>query len=184
MRIIFLSDVATAVVDIIAWLCFHLGIGYWSSRIPLARFDPQKSLYLTHKWEQGGEIYQKIFHVKSWKKFIPSGAAVYPNTFKLKTLPTYKFEYLQTWLKESCRAEFCHLVMILPGFLFFLWNSVEVGWWMVAYAVANNLVPIVMQRYNRPRVRKMLAQLQKNIPQKQELYVNLEPNQTLSHSYR
>jgi glycosyl-4,4'-diaponeurosporenoate acyltransferase len=184
MQIIFLSTAGTIIVDILAWICFHLGIGYWSSRLPIDRFNPQKSFYQTHKWEKGGEIYEKIFHVRSWKKFIPSGAAVYPNTFKLKKLPSYSFEYLNTWLKESCRAEFCHWVMILPGFLFFLWNSVEVGWWMVAYAVANNLVPIVMQRFNRPRVRKMLAQVQKNTIQNQEIYVNFEPNQALSHSYR
>jgi glycosyl-4,4'-diaponeurosporenoate acyltransferase len=184
MRFIFLSDIGTAIFDIVAWICFHLGIGYWSSRLPLSRFDPQNPFYLTQKWERGGEIYQKIFHVRSWKKIIPSGAALYRNAFRLKSLPTYKLGYLETWLKESCRAEFCHWVMILPGFLFFIWNSVEVGWWMVAYAVANNLVPIVMQRYNRPRMRKMLAQLQKTIPQRQELYVNLESNQTLSNSYR
>jgi glycosyl-4,4'-diaponeurosporenoate acyltransferase len=184
MRIIFLSDLATGVMDVIAWICFHLSIGYWSSRIPINFFDPQRALYLTKKWERGGEIYDKIFHVRSWKKFIPSGANLYPNTFKIKTLPSFKLDYVEHWLKESCRAEFCHWIMILPGFLFFLWNSVEVGWWMVLYAILNNLVPIIMQRYNRPRVRKMLAQLTKNAPQKQELYVNFEPQEALSHSYR
>jgi glycosyl-4,4'-diaponeurosporenoate acyltransferase len=184
MRIIFLSDLGTALLDVCAWICLHLGIGFCSSRIPLSFFNPEHRLYLTKAWEQGGEIYQKIFHVRAWKKIIPSGAAVYKGAFRLKTLPTYKFEYLQIWLKESCRAELCHWVMILPGFLFFLWNNVEVGWWMVAYAVANNLVPIVMQRYNRPRVRKMLSQLQKNMPIQMENYATLDSNQTLSHSYR
>lgn len=184
MRIIFLSDLVTIIVDVLAWICFHLGIGYWCSHLPLHLFNPQQKLYLTQSWEQNGEIYQKIFHVRSWKKLIPSGAALYRNTFKLKNLPTFKLDYIETWLKESCRAEFCHWIMILPGFFFFLWNSVEVGWWMVAYAIANNLVPIVMQRYNRPRVRKMLAQIKKSLPQNMETYATLEPNQALSHSYR
>ena len=184
MQIIFLSDIGTAIADVVAWIIFHLSIGYWSSRLPLSFFDPKKPLYQTYKWEKGGEIYQKIFHVRAWKKIIPSGAALYRGAFRLKKLPNFNLEYLRLWLKESCRAEFCHWVMILPGFLFFLWNSVTVGWWMVAYAVANNLVPIVMQRYNRPRVRKMLAQIEKNLTEKQEPYVQFEPAQALSHSYR
>jgi hypothetical protein len=44
--------------------------------------------------------------------------------------------------------------------LFFLWNSIKGGWWMVAYAIANNLVPIILQRFNRPRMRKLIAQLE------------------------
>jgi len=184
MRIIFLSDIATAVMDVIAWICFHISIGYWSSRIPLQHFNPEKWLYLTRGWEQDGEIYQKLFHVREWKNFIPNGSALYPNTFKMKNLPTLNINYLETWLRESCRAEFCHLIMILPGFLFFLWNSVETGWWMVGYAVANNLVPIVMQRFNRPRVRRLLTQMKKNLPQKQELYVDLGTPEALPYSYR
>jgi len=184
MRILFLSNIATAIMDVVAWICFHISIGYWSSRLPLNFFDPQKSLFLTQKWEQSGEIYQKLFHVRDWKKFIPNGSALYPNTFKLKNLPSLNLEYLERWLRESCRAEFCHWVMILPGFLFFLWNNVEVGWWMVAYAVANNLVPIVMQRFNRPRVRRMLTQLKKTLPQKQDFYAQLGPTQAFPDSNR
>ena len=183
MQIIFLSDLGTVIADIFAWIVFHLSIGYWSSKLPLGFFNPDKSLYQTYKWEKGGEIYQQIFHVRSWKKFIPSGAALYRGAFRLKNLTHVDAEYLLLWLKESCRAEFCHWVMIFPGFLFFLWNNVTVGWWMVVYAVANNLIPIVMQRYNRPRVRNMLAKIEK-LSQLQESYVQFEPTQAFSHSYR
>ncbi|NMB54960.1 MAG: glycosyl-4,4'-diaponeurosporenoate acyltransferase [Leptolinea sp.] len=184
MRIFFLSEMSTLFVDIFAWVCFHLGIGYTCSRIPVSFFDPDQPLYLTKTWEKGGEIYEKIFHVRSWKKWIPSGARVYSGAFEIKNLPTYTFEYLDRWLKESCRAEFCHWIMIFPGFLFFLWNSVEAAWWMMAYAVANNMVPIIMQRYNRPRVRRMLEHLQKNSSSRMEHMIKLDAQEALSHSYQ
>ena len=184
MRIIFLSDIATGIMDVLAWIIFHLSIGYWSSRIPIDFFNPQHPFYLPRKWEQSGEIYQKIFHVRDWKKYIPSGAKVYAHTFKIKHLVSYDPGYVERWLKESCRAELCHWAMILPGFIFFLWNSVGVGWWMVIYAVANNMVPIIVQRYNRPRVRKLLTRLQRIAPRSGETYVNFEQSEAFSHSYR
>jgi len=74
--------------------------------------------------------------------------------------------------------------MILPGFLFFLWNSVEAGMWMVAYAFLNNLIPIVMQRYNRPRVNRLLAKLEEKSKQKCEIAtLSYEPQTVLIDSY-
>lgn len=184
MQIIFLSDFGTVVMDVLAWIFFHLSIGYYCSRIPVSRFNAQRPFYLSKRWEKEGEIYQKLFRVKSWKKFIPSGASLYANTFKIRNLPCYSREYLERWLKESCRAEFCHWMMILPGFLFFLWNSAQIGWWMVVYAVANNLVPIITQRYNRPRIRKLLNHIREKSSQAFDIDVQFELPQTLSNIYQ
>jgi glycosyl-4,4'-diaponeurosporenoate acyltransferase len=159
MQILFLTPVATFFFDVIAWAAIHLSIGYWCSKLPVERFNPNKRIYRTHAWEKDGEIYQRIFKVRAWKDYIPSGASVYASGYSIKNLRSYSIADLERWLCESCRAEFCHWMMIFPGFFFFLWNSIEVGWGMVAYAVLNNLVPIIMQRFNRPRIRKILNQL-------------------------
>jgi hypothetical protein len=54
---------------------------------------------------------------------------------------------------------------------------------MVVYAFFNNLVPIVMQRFNRPRMRRLLAQLEKKNLLKGETSENYGTPKTLSHSY-
>ena len=159
MQVIFLSLPETIFVDVLSWILIHFSLGYWCSRIPVSKFDPQKNLYLTHAWEKCGEVYERIFHVRSWKKFIPAGGKLYPNTFSLQKLSTFTKDYLELWLKESCRAEFCHWMMVFPGFLFFFWNSTRGGLLMLAYAVLNNLFPIVMQRFNRPRIRRLIERL-------------------------
>lgn len=162
MQILFLNPKDTFFVDIIAWILFHLSIGYFSAKIPLKSFHPGFWLYRDYPWEKGGKFYDRIFHVHSWKRFIPGLGKFTSNKFSLQNLESANLDYLTAWLKESCRAEICHWVMIIPGFLFFLWNSVEVGWWMVAYAFTNNLIPIIMQRYNRPRIRKMIKVLERS----------------------
>jgi glycosyl-4,4'-diaponeurosporenoate acyltransferase len=161
MQIFFFNAIHTILIDIFAWVVFHLSIGYLSSKIPLEWLNPNRWLFQTFFWEKGGEIYQQLFRVRSWKKFIPNGSRLYRGAFSIRNLKTSDPAYLDRWLKESVRAEICHWVMILPGFLFFLWNNVFIGWIMVIYAFLNNLVPIIAQRFNRPRMRKFLAQLEK-----------------------
>ncbi len=184
MRIIFLSDVETFFLDIVAWLFFHLSIGYYSSRIPLDRIDPKKSWFLTKPWEKGGEIYQKLFRVKDWKKIIPSGAALYRNAYELKHLSEMNINGVRLWITESCRSEICHWIMIIPGFFFYLWNTVEIGRLMLGYAIVNNIVPIIMQRYNRPRARKLLAQMERKLKLDEKPQIVYESPTTYSHSYQ
>ncbi len=161
MQILFFDSVETIIIDIVAWVMFHLSIGYLSSKIPLEWLDPDRRFFQTFSWEKEGKIYDQLFHVRSWKRFIPNGSALYRGAFSIKNLSVNDLAYLERWLVESVRAEVCHWLMIIPGYLFFLWNDVVGGWIMVLYAFLNNLVPIVMQRFNRPRMRKLLAQIKR-----------------------
>jgi glycosyl-4,4'-diaponeurosporenoate acyltransferase len=156
-----LTPTAMFLIDIIAWATIQLSLGYLSSRIPLEWLNPNHPFFQTLAWEKGGEIYQKLFRVRSWKHIIPNGSAVYRGAFSIKNLPSNDIAYLRRWLKESVRAEVCHWAMIVPGFFFFLWNSVALGWLNLAYAFLSNLVPIILQRFNRPRMRRLLTQLER-----------------------
>jgi len=181
LQILFLDPVQTIILDIIAWTIIQLSIGYFSSRIPLDHLDPNQWFFQTFKWENDGKIYQKLFHIRSWKHLIPNGSALYRDGYSIKNLSSRDPEYLERWLKESVRSEICHWRMIIPCIFFFLWNSVTMGWIMVAYALISNLVPIILQRYNRPRIRRLLDQVEKKNPGKGAIYV--VPQKEFSHSY-
>ncbi|HVP20844.1 MAG TPA: hypothetical protein VMS73_03180 [Anaerolineaceae bacterium] len=183
MQIFFLDPTQTILLDIIIWLVIQLTIGYCSSKIPLDWLNPDHWFFQTFGWEKDGEIYQKIFHVRSWKRFLPNGSGLYRGAFSIKNLPTNDPAYLERWLKESVRAEICHWAMIIPVFFFFLWNSVPMGWVNVAYAFLSNLVPIVVQRYNRPRMRKLLDRMENNKLKKGTTRVPYIPQTELSHTH-
>lgn len=182
MQIIYLDPVQTIIFDVLAWLVIHLALGYLCSKIPTNWLNPDYPFFQTFAWEKDGEIYQQFFHVRSWKRFIPNGSRIYRGAFSIKNLPTMDLEYLERWLKESIRAEICHWAMIIPGFGFFLWNSVSVGWGMVTYAFLNNIIPIIMQRFNRPRMRKLLAQYQKKNPRSDNIRILSVSKETFSHT--
>jgi glycosyl-4,4'-diaponeurosporenoate acyltransferase len=184
MPTIILDPPKIILLDIIVWLVIQLSLGFLSSKIPLDWLNPNRWFFETFAWEKGGEIYQKFFRVRSWKKYIPNGSRAYRGAFSIKNLISSNPAYLERWLKESVRAEICHWVMIIPGFLFFLWNSEALAWVNVVYAFLNNLVPIIMQRFNRPRMRNMLARLENDIKTKGSIYVPYTTQKELSHAYR
>ena len=183
MRFIFIPDEHALLVDILAWIVIHLSIGFGSSRIPIAWFNVRQRLYRTYRWEKGGAVYQRIFRIHTWKNWMPNGGALYPNTFSIRRLNSYNIDYLERWLQESCRAEFCHWMMIFPGFLFFFWNNVLMGCWMVFYAVFNNLFPIIIQRYNRPRMLQVISRLRRKSTSESMISEDSEKEKIYSHSY-
>ena len=81
-----LSQGQIILIDVIVWIILHLSIGYVTSRIDINRFNPDSVLFRPKPWEQDGEIYQKFFRVRSWKKFLFSGAAVYRDAYEIKNL--------------------------------------------------------------------------------------------------
>ncbi|MDK2980500.1 MAG: glycosyl-4,4-diaponeurosporenoate acyltransferase [Chloroflexota bacterium] len=160
MRIIYLEPMDTFILDILAWTVLQLGIGYLSLKFPRGWLDPNLPFFRSYDWEDEGKLYQRLFNVRAWKHLIPDGSKTYKRAYSIKRLASSELAHLKRWLRESVRSELCHWFMILPAPFFFLWNSIKGGWWMVVYAIANNLVPIILQRFNRPRMRKLIAQVE------------------------
>jgi glycosyl-4,4'-diaponeurosporenoate acyltransferase len=142
-------------LDCIAWALIQPGIAYLSILMPDRWFDPGSVLFRTYSWEQEGYIYDRWLQVKLWKDSVPSGGSLFRRGFAMQHLKTREPDALKQWLIETCRAEACHWIAILPAGLFFLWNPPAVGWCMVLYALTFNLPLIIVQRYNRPRLRAL-----------------------------
>ena len=158
MRLIHLPTFWTVVVDILAWFVIHMGVVYVMVRIPLKRFDPEGPLCRSRKWERDGRLYQDVFKIRKWKKHLPDGAPVFgENGFPKSTLSSRQKHYFETFLGETCRAEWTHWIIMLFAPLFFLWNSSTVGFIMIFYAAAENIPLVMAQRYNRCRFKRVLG---------------------------
>lgn len=68
-------------------------------------FSYNSYMYRCRKWENEGKIYQKIFKVRSWKKYLPDGGALMKGGYVKRPLQTLSKEGLQRFLVESwpCR---------------------------------------------------------------------------------
>ncbi|BAC14413.1 hypothetical conserved protein [Oceanobacillus iheyensis HTE831] len=156
MPIVELSNWLILVLDIMAWTLIHLGVSLFTLLLPEKTFYSKGRLYKLRSWEMQGGFWKRKLHVHRWKYIIPDGASLFKKGFKKKKLNEVSIEYLKKFEMETRRAELTHWLCIPPAFLFFLWNPIWAGWIMVLYACLFNFPIIVLQRYNRGRLRRIL----------------------------
>ena len=128
--------------------------------IPLGEMVPRDKVredvfpLRTCKWEKNGEIYKKI-RIQSWKKAMPDLSRVFPGMVTKKVSCRDDSKAMDRLVKESCVAELVHLCLIMavvPTIL--LIGGAYRFIFAVLYALGN-LIFIVIQRYNRPRLIKL-----------------------------
>ncbi len=141
------------VLNVAGWLVIQLGLAWAFTRIPVSWFNPGGA----RAWERSGRFYERVFGIKSWKDRLPDAARWFGGGFAKGTLTGTKADYLRRFIRETWRGELCHCFALGCTPLFFLWNP----WWgdavILVYAVAANLPCIVVQRYNRLRLGRLLA---------------------------
>jgi glycosyl-4,4'-diaponeurosporenoate acyltransferase len=154
-----LATLPTILLNIAIWLIIHMGVSYLMTHIPLSSFDTGFWLYKQRKWEKNSKIYVRIFGLKKWKKRLPDGAALFKKGFQKKHLKGIDDIYLDNFIRETCRAEITHWIMFLLSPVFFIWNIWWAGIVMIMYAILVNLPCIIIQRYNRIRLKRVYSKL-------------------------
>lgn len=156
MRILFLEDLWTVLLCFFLWPFIQVLISTLCLKIPDAKFHPASFWYRSHAWEQGGIFYQRVFRIRKWKELLPDGGKAYKKGFQKKRLSDASDANLEKFLIESCRAELAHWLSILPFWLFGFIAPAIVIPVMFFYSLLVNFPCIVAQRFNRPRIHKLM----------------------------
>jgi glycosyl-4,4'-diaponeurosporenoate acyltransferase len=157
MQIWYFNNFWTVVLDFAAWLTIHMGSAYFITMVPLRLFNPESIIFQERSWEKKGDVYQKYFQVKVWKKKLPDGAVLFKKGFRKKIIANKNPLYFEEFLIETCRAEIAHWIVLATAPLFFLWNPVWAGYLNITYALIVNLPCIITQRYNRPHFSRLVS---------------------------
>lgn len=163
MQIFFLSDWVLLILFIVLWFCFQAGPAWLCFHKSDDYFKKDSFLYRTRSWEKNGTFYEKWFMIKRWKKYLPDGGGVFKNGYAKRQIVDFSIENLERYLLESRRAELTHWLAIFPFWVFGLFAPPRVIWIMLVYALLVNLPCIITQRYNRPRIMKLLKKKQKQL---------------------
>ena len=139
-------------VNSVAWLTIHFSISALCFHIPLRYFLKDVPFLRIARWERNGNIWNKLFLVKKWKKHLIDGSSIVKKSYNKSHLHGWKQEDLTIFAAETKRAELTHWLLMLPAPLFFLWNPAWAGWMNIAYALLANVPFIITQRYNRGRI--------------------------------
>ena len=131
-------------------------------RLP-SRFQPDRFPFRAWKWEKGGRVYGKL-HIDSWKKLVPDMSRLLPDMVR-KELPVsgaVTAAQASQLVQETCRAEVVHGASCLLGLAcLWLWPGWGGAAVVLVWVLLANLPFILIQRYNRPRLVRLAALLQK-----------------------
>ncbi len=111
------------------------------------RHDPQKFWYRSRPWEEG--LYTAL-NVKAWKNKLPTYA---PESFSPR---------LHSWreiAEAMCRSELVHetncALSFCPVYAAIWFGDLPVFLITSALAAAFDLLFVIVQRYNRPRIQRL-----------------------------
>jgi len=143
------------------WRCVEylavLGVASFSiGRIlPKSWFRYEKFPYAIYRFEHGGKIYEKL-RIKTWQKKLLDMSRIFPKLMPPKKFDFNGFARLPRMIQETCVAELIHGLLCFSGlYCMELWHGVG-GKVIAALYFLGNLPFIFVQRYNRPRLLRLM----------------------------
>ena len=147
---------AMVVLDVVVWGSWSALVGLWAHHRPAAAFAGDSRLYRLRDFEDHGRFYERL-RIKRWKDRLPEAGALFTGGFSKRSVKTLDRSVFERFVVETRRAEWTHWVIMLATPVFLVWN----WWWvellMIVYALAANLPCLLVQRYNRARLARLLG---------------------------
>lgn len=133
---------------------------YIGNAFPRQWFQAEAFPYREFSWEQEGQIYRKI-GIQYWKDKVPDMSKLCGDMVRKEIATRPAEENSESLIAESCVAESVHAALIpcsLPVLAIYPGAG---GWVIFGLCILGNLPFILIQRYNRPRLMKLLARLRR-----------------------
>lgn len=149
------------------WKCFaylvllSIAAFFVGRLLPARWFLADRFPYRCHKFERDGKLYSKL-RVHLWQNKLPDMSRILPKCIPAKNLKGNYREHLPRMLQETCIAEMIHKAECVAGLLcLHIWPGVGGVVITMLYMVVFNLPFILIQRYNRPRLLKLMQKMQR-----------------------
>ncbi len=145
MRVIFISIVVLLAINVFFALFVKLAI-------PKKWINPFSKFFKVHNWEQ--KLYVAL-DIRKWKDKIPELGKTLENFDKSKVHDPHNNEYVMKFMCATINGELMHalsaifgvLVIFIDLQLFFV-----VGLPLLICNTIINVLPVMVQRYNRPKL--------------------------------
>ena len=120
--------------------------------LPKKAFNPFLKCYSVGKIER--KFYEKI-GIRKWKDRIPEAGQLFANFSKTELADMTNNEYVKKFMSETIYAEIMHWLSMIFSFLIIFIDlrlALTVGLPLVVGNMILNLMPVLVQRYNRPKL--------------------------------
>lgn len=145
------------------WLLASLLVGNLANRVPPRWLqDPSVALPLARDWMSMSPPAARPIGpvgIRTWKRWIPDAGNALPGGVRKATLVRRDRAALQRLVLETRRAELVHWLLLPAGLVTALWLPASGVLVNLLFALAFNLPCLLLQRFNRARLRRCLVRL-------------------------
>ena len=127
--------------------------------LPYSWFSYDRFPYRCFSWEREGKAYLSI-KIQKWQNRLPDMSRILPGLIPPKNLRRFDADTLSVMVKETCVAEFIHSInslLAIPVLRF--WRGWGGACTFFIYVFLGNIPFILIQRYNRPRLVRLMNRL-------------------------
>ncbi len=162
-----LSDGAIATSCALGWLAWSLLIGYGAQRLDPHWLAGFTALDGPLPWVDDPQWCQRVLGIRRWKDHLPEAGAFFPGGRSKRSLsggegPGTMAEQqiqLERFLAETRRAELVHLALLPFALVTALWCPPWAVGVNLVFAALFNLPCLLVQRFNRRRLLRLLGRL-------------------------
>lgn len=124
--------------------------------LPKSMFSGDKAPFKLMGWERDGAVYNKL-GIRRWKEKVPDMSTILPKLMPSKKMPRdATTAQLELMVEETCVAEWIHGLLAIAGFgCVLIWKGLW-GWVISIIYFLGNIPFIIIQRYNRPKLMRIL----------------------------
>lgn len=145
--------------------------------VPQKWYNPTKKIFKIFSWEKA--FYESL-NIREWKEKIPEFGKC-SNFKKDKVYDKFNNKYVEKFLREEIIAEVLHMLSGILGvgciFIFPLKYAVFYGLPIFILNFMLNLIPVWVQRYNRPKVMKLYEHNLKREQEQKEKETTVEASE-------
>jgi glycosyl-4,4'-diaponeurosporenoate acyltransferase len=127
--------------------------------IPRSWFDSDRFPFRVMNWERGGAVYERL-KIKFWKDKLPDMSKILSDMVPKRISRQASRDEAELLIQEACIAEWIHILLSIAGLLcLFIWPGTGGIVITLVWILLGNLPFILIQRYNRPRLKKLANRL-------------------------
>lgn len=154
--IVVLSDAWAVGLSSAVWLAISLVIAVVASRWSSERLAAAGPFTILRPWEREGAVWQRLLRVRSWKDRVPEAGGMFDRDRSKRTVRSRATADLLSLRAETVRAERVHWLIFASTPVHLIWCRPILAGSMVVFGVALNAPFIVIQRYNRGRLDRVV----------------------------
>lgn len=149
----------TIIINIFLILLWHMLCFIACITCNSSVYSLDKKMFQPKKWEDNGKWYDDKLYIKKWKDRLPQHIG--KNGFSKQHFTNLSKEYIDTFIMETCRAEWEHSISCFYIVITFIISPFKIALIFSLFTIAANIPFLIIQRYNRFRLLKIKNRLER-----------------------